>query len=434
MYCKSKSGDIVKKLKQNKELDEVDCQKIKNLIVARKRLNYNTFHVFEFIFWCVIWRQRNKRFKSHDLFSKAEDKINKQLDVVNILRWIEQLKLLSKGLLNHKQKFWLKLQKEHLLDLDYNSEDERKKKKKDNHDFNDLIDALHKSDKKAFDKVKKMIKYLQNGNRTTFDLKIIQGLFKEYVSDSDDEVKAERALNTEEEYQEFYSLKIGLNDDKGKRGKNRRGTNYTGLKELYSKNNGLVSLGQTSPPPQKACRSQMSRYPLKKLSKSKSIKRKDTGILSLTDTKTTDLKKTHNKVYEINEDVEEEFEEDTENEKAIHEFYPQGNGASIMDDDIEEDSAENDEDNDEEGNKTKGDSSNICKSSSAQDLKNSSKESNQKANSEEEKQDDTKLFKVTNKIPSKNRSNNYNDPSTLENPFKKGIRIKKRNYTKQSSI
>lgn len=50
MYCKSKSGDIVKKLKQNKELDEVDCQKIKNLIVARKRLNYNTFHVFEFIF------------------------------------------------------------------------------------------------------------------------------------------------------------------------------------------------------------------------------------------------------------------------------------------------------------------------------------------------------------------------------------------------
>jgi len=48
MYCKTKSSDIVKKLRQNKELDEVDRQKIKNLIIARKRLNYTTFDILEY--------------------------------------------------------------------------------------------------------------------------------------------------------------------------------------------------------------------------------------------------------------------------------------------------------------------------------------------------------------------------------------------------
>jgi len=74
--------------------------------------------------------------------------LNKQLDVVNIIRWIEQLKILSKGLLNHKQKFWLKFQKEHVLDIEYNSEEERRQKiiEEKNEEY-DLIKGIQKNDK-----------------------------------------------------------------------------------------------------------------------------------------------------------------------------------------------------------------------------------------------------------------------------------------------
>jgi hypothetical protein len=49
LYCKSKSGSIVKKLRENKELDEVDRLKIKKLVLSRKRFNYNTCHIFEYL-------------------------------------------------------------------------------------------------------------------------------------------------------------------------------------------------------------------------------------------------------------------------------------------------------------------------------------------------------------------------------------------------
>lgn len=132
-----------------------------------------------------------------------------QLDIVNIIRWIEQLKLLSKVLLNHKQKFWLKFQKEHLLEIDANSEEERKRiiqERKD--EGKDFIKGLQKEDSKTIEKVTAMLKNLQYGNRTNIDQKIIQGLFEEYVTDSDEEDKANRVMNTEEEQKEFYSLSI----------------------------------------------------------------------------------------------------------------------------------------------------------------------------------------------------------------------------------
>lgn len=49
LYCRNKAGNVAKKLKENKELDEVDRLNIKNLVLNRKRFNYNSFHVFEYL-------------------------------------------------------------------------------------------------------------------------------------------------------------------------------------------------------------------------------------------------------------------------------------------------------------------------------------------------------------------------------------------------
>lgn len=180
------------------------------------------------------------------LFNRAQDKIFKQLDVVNIIRWIEQLKLLSKGLLNHKQKFWLKFQKEHVLEIDNNSEEERNRRRKEQEiEDRDLIKGIQKGEKNAIDKVKRMLQYLRHGNRTTFDLKIIQGLFEEYVSDSDEEIKVKRAMDTEEERQEFYSLALPPAPEPRKKQFNSKlGAgdlfDLTSLRNLYNKEDGLI--------------------------------------------------------------------------------------------------------------------------------------------------------------------------------------------------
>jgi len=107
--------------------------------------------------------------------------VTEQLDIVNILRWIEQLKLITKVLLNHKQKFWLKFQKEHLLEIDQNSDVEKKRLKMESkQEEKDFIRGIEKNDSKSIEKVTKMLQNLQYGNRTSIEQKIIQGLFEEY--------------------------------------------------------------------------------------------------------------------------------------------------------------------------------------------------------------------------------------------------------------
>ena len=254
LYCRSKQSKLADKLKNNKELDEVDRLKMKSIVTSRSRFNYNSYHIIEFMLCCVICRQRRnrKKWRRHLLYNRAHDKVFKQLDVVNILRWIEQLKLLTKGLLNHKQKFWLKFQKEHVLEIDQNSEEERNRKRREEElEGNDLIRSLEKNDPKAKKKVDKMLKYLQHTSRTAFDQKIIAGLFDEYKSDSDEEEKVNKVMDTEEERKEFYSLSLPPDEPRKRQFNRGKGAaeklDFTALRNLYNNKDGLTSIGIHSP-------------------------------------------------------------------------------------------------------------------------------------------------------------------------------------------
>ena len=69
---------------------------------------------------------------------------------------------MSKGFLNHKQKFWLKFQKEHIIDVEYNSEVERQNRiKEEKQDEYDLIKGIQKNDQKSIKKVKEMLQYFK---------------------------------------------------------------------------------------------------------------------------------------------------------------------------------------------------------------------------------------------------------------------------------
>ena len=69
MYWKYKSDDISNKLKEDKDLDDIDIMKIKSLVTHRKRLEYNSCHVLEYYLCWVYFRKRfnRKRWKRHIL-------------------------------------------------------------------------------------------------------------------------------------------------------------------------------------------------------------------------------------------------------------------------------------------------------------------------------------------------------------------------------
>lgn len=235
----------------------MDIMKIKNLITNRKRFNYNIFHIIQYIICCVACRKRGnrKKWKKHLLYDRAQDKVYAQLDVVNILRWIEQLKLLTKGLLNHKQKFWLKFQKEHLLEVDLNSDVEKKRKKRERIEdlHSDFIKKLSQNNVLAKKKVDLMLQYLQHGNKTGFDQKIIGGLFEEYASDSEEDDKKNRVMDTEEEKKEFFSLSLPPEPEPRKKQFNKnihseltpQNQDIEPLKNLYRNNNNISSIGMS---------------------------------------------------------------------------------------------------------------------------------------------------------------------------------------------
>lgn len=344
------------------------------------------------------------------LYSKAEEKIQNQLDVVNILRWIEQLKLLSKGLLNHKQKFWLKLQKEHLLEIDYDSNAERIAKKKElaTPEFNDLVDGLNRNDKKAIAKVNNMLKYLQHGNRTAFDLKIIQGIFEEYCSDSDDEGKAKRAMNTEEEHEEFYSLKIDIDKNyKNGRGKQGKGNEFDldGLRNLYAKDDGIVSIGNNNPHEESSRFSSPGPKKAGRYNKSSTYKKKQGGTSLTTDSRTRKNRKMKtDKVLEINEDEEEEDVDTDENNRS----YINPRTGSIMDPEHDDFLVTAEKHINESSFKAKARDNN---SSEKGVILKSSSENSQKLDSEEEKEN--KFSKGSN-TSSGNKIVQWNNPNKKE--------------------
>lgn len=144
----------------------------------------------------------------------------------------------------------MKFQKEHLLEIDENSEIEKEMFKKERlNEGNDFIKGIHNKDQKIMGQMKKMLQNLENGNRSNFDQKILLGLFEEYTSDSDEGEKANRSMNTEEEKKEFYSVSSPppsrtrqFNEKKEK----DEEYDISNLKNLYTNKDSMVYIGKGS--------------------------------------------------------------------------------------------------------------------------------------------------------------------------------------------
>ena len=70
-------------------LEEDDIAKILLNLINRRRFDYRVRDILEYIGKCVCLRKKagiRASFKKHEMFQRCEDKMEKELDIVNLLK------------------------------------------------------------------------------------------------------------------------------------------------------------------------------------------------------------------------------------------------------------------------------------------------------------------------------------------------------------
>jgi hypothetical protein len=70
-------------------LEEDDIAKILLNLINRRRFHYRVRDIVEYIGKCVCLRKRagiRANFKNHEMFQRCEEKMEKELDIVNLLK------------------------------------------------------------------------------------------------------------------------------------------------------------------------------------------------------------------------------------------------------------------------------------------------------------------------------------------------------------
>ncbi len=98
------------KSKDKVNLSNSEVNSVLMNIVHRRRFNYTGRDIAEFVLRCICFRKKKSRdyedkelwvkdIKKHYLFDKGVNKMNHELDVLNLLRTMRKVKLLSQTLL-----------------------------------------------------------------------------------------------------------------------------------------------------------------------------------------------------------------------------------------------------------------------------------------------------------------------------------------------
>jgi hypothetical protein len=90
----SKSYNIEDSLKQKDSLDDTDFQWVLLNLTNRQRFEYTLKDIFNYVTKFIRCRKGDE-IKRHEMYSKCEEKIDNELDVLKLLKLGRQVKLLS---------------------------------------------------------------------------------------------------------------------------------------------------------------------------------------------------------------------------------------------------------------------------------------------------------------------------------------------------
>jgi hypothetical protein len=97
----SNSYSIEDSLKEKDTLDDTDVHWVLLNLINRQRFVYTVKDIFNYVTKCIRCRKGDE-IKRHEMYSKCEEKIDNELDVLKLLKLGRQVKLLSQVMLNQR--------------------------------------------------------------------------------------------------------------------------------------------------------------------------------------------------------------------------------------------------------------------------------------------------------------------------------------------
>jgi hypothetical protein len=134
--AKLKPGQL--KFDENKFAKHIDTHEILQdnflrqvleYMLRRSRLMYGYGEILHYLCHCMCLKRRgfflsNRHLeKKHLLYEKGVKKLEKELDIVNLVRSIRQLKLMASVLIGPSERLLLKFQKKNMIETQSSSED-----------------------------------------------------------------------------------------------------------------------------------------------------------------------------------------------------------------------------------------------------------------------------------------------------------------------
>ncbi|CDW82856.1 UNKNOWN [Stylonychia lemnae] len=176
-------------------------RQIHKMLTTRERFSYYASDIFHYLFFCLCFRKKRylkqkPRFMKHFLYRKGERKVAEELDCIQMIKMIRQMKLLTYVLLTKKQKLLLKFQRRNVLDYDTQSSSDSDKEKLDA--FKMLQHKNHNIQKLFTIKLKDTIQSYEAKDLNEIDKKLLRGLHEKYRFDYEE--SKDKMINTIKKY------------------------------------------------------------------------------------------------------------------------------------------------------------------------------------------------------------------------------------------
>ncbi|CDW72606.1 UNKNOWN [Stylonychia lemnae] len=181
--------NVIEILANKNFLQDNIITKIINEILRRKAFRYGYQMAIHYILKCVCLRskdsiKKNKAFKQHLKYERGNEKLERELDVVNLLKSIRQLKALLSTILPIRSRLLLKFSKKNLLQSSSSSSES------DFHNHDLMRDLNSKNNFKKLAAVVKLKKALSHYKANQMDQNekvLIKGIFIRKAKDFHDE-------------------------------------------------------------------------------------------------------------------------------------------------------------------------------------------------------------------------------------------------------
>ncbi|CAI2385568.1 unnamed protein product [Moneuplotes crassus] len=179
--------DYFKKYPGQDQFQNDILQKCEQSMRERKVFKYGYKDILHYLLCCAFCRRKRSMrlkpgFREHLYFEIGQEKLLDELDCITIIKAVRQLKLLTAVLLNKRQKFLMKFQRNNVIDSSSSGTSDEGQM--------NIIDLMASKNKKHVEivnkKINKVIESFCDKPFQEIDKRVLSGIMKKRFSDSDD--------------------------------------------------------------------------------------------------------------------------------------------------------------------------------------------------------------------------------------------------------